>query len=54
MYYRVMVGFEGGEYVFGPANRAIAPIKTLEPKYDYEEPFSFKEKDKRNLDGGNF
>lgn len=30
------------------------PIKTLEPKYDYEEPFSFKEKDKRNLDGGNF
>jgi len=31
MYYRVMVGFEGGEYVFGPANRAIAPIKTLEP-----------------------
>jgi|APGre2960657373_1045057.scaffolds.fasta_scaffold16381_2 hypothetical protein len=30
------------------------PIKTLEPKYDYEEPFSFKEKDKKSLDGGNF
>lgn len=30
------------------------PIKTLEPKYDYEEPFSFKEKDKKGLDGGNF
>ena len=28
------------------------PIKKLEPKYDYEEPFSFKEK--KNLDGGNF
>lgn len=23
------------------------PIKTLEPKYDYEEPFSFKEKEKK-------
>jgi len=30
------------------------PVKTLEPKYDYEEPFSFKEKDKKSLDGGNF
>jgi hypothetical protein len=28
------------------------PIKKLEPKYDYEEPFSFKEK--KGLDGGNF
>ena len=28
------------------------PVKKLEPKYDYEEPFSFKEKKK--LDGGNF
>jgi hypothetical protein len=28
------------------------PTKKLEPKYDYNEPFSFKEK--RNLDGGNF
>jgi hypothetical protein len=28
------------------------PVKKLEPKYDYEEPFSFKEK--KNLDGGNF
>ena len=28
------------------------PIKKLEPKYDYNEPFSFKEK--KNLDGGNF
>jgi len=30
------------------------PVKKLEPKYDYEEPFSFKEKDKKGLDGGNF
>jgi hypothetical protein len=34
------------------------PIKKLEPKYDYEEPFSFKEKSqnetKNKLDGGNF
>ena len=28
------------------------PVKKLEPKYDYEEPFSFKEK--KGLDGGNF
>jgi hypothetical protein len=28
------------------------PTKKLEPKYDYEEPFSFKEK--KGLDGGNF
>jgi hypothetical protein len=28
------------------------PAKKLEPKYDYNEPFSFKEK--KNLDGGNF
>ena len=29
------------------------PNKKLEPKYDYNEPFAFKEK-KQNLDGGNF
>jgi hypothetical protein len=28
------------------------PVKTLEPKYDYNEPFSFKEK--KDLDGGKF
>lgn len=28
------------------------PVKTLEPKYDYEEPYSFKEKEVR--DGGKF
>ena len=28
------------------------PVKTLEPKYDYDEPFSFKEKNVR--DGGKF
>jgi len=30
------------------------PIKTLEPKYDYEDEFAFKEKDKKSLDGRNF
>jgi hypothetical protein len=38
------------------SGESIPPIsanKKLEPKYDYNEPFSFKEK-KKDLDGGNF
>jgi hypothetical protein len=38
--------------VFTEEHLCTEPIKTLEPKYDYEEPFSFKEK--KGLDGGNF
>jgi hypothetical protein len=37
------------------SGESIPPIgvnKKLEPKYDYEEPFSFKEK--KDLDGGKF